>query len=163
MAIIFLVGFMGSGKTSVGHQLAAYLQYNFIDLDDLIIKETNLSINDIFSQYGESYFRQIEHKMLNIVTSYQNTVVSLGGGAYISEQNRQLIKKHGLSVWLQCDLTVILSRLANDSSRPLHRSPQQMQELLESRLFAYKQTDFQIDVTNLTIQDAAKQIEKLFR
>ncbi len=161
MTIIFLVGFMGSGKTSIGCELATCLEYQFIDLDDLIAKETNTTINEIFAQYGEAYFRQLEHKMLKNIIKYQDTVVALGGGTYIEQKNRKLIKKLGISIWLQCELAVILSRLANDNSRPLNRNPQQMQKLLESRLLIYQQTDFQINVTNLTIQDAAEQIKKL--
>ncbi len=161
MTIIFLVGFMGSGKTSIGCELAAYLEYQFVDLDNLITKEANTTINEIFAQYGEAHFRQLEHKMLKNIIKCQNTVVALGGGTYIEQKNRKLIKKSGISIWLQCELAVILSRLANDSSRPLNRNPQQMQKLLESRLIIYQQTDFQIDITNLTIQDAVKQIKEL--
>lgn len=161
MATIFLVGFMGAGKTSIGRTLAAYLQYNFIDLDDLIVKESKLTINEIFTQYGEPYFRKLETNILNNIANYQNTVVSLGGGAYITEENRHIIKKYGISIWLQCDLPTILFRLTNNTTRPLHRSKEQMETLLSSRLPFYQQTDFHIDVTNLTIENAVTAIQQL--
>lgn len=163
MSTIFLLGFMGVGKTSIGSVLANYLHYNFIDLDDLIVKQSKLTINEIFTQYGEPYFRQLETTMLNNIANYQNTVISLGGGTYIAEENRLIIKKSGISLWLQCELTTILSRLANNTTRPLHRSVEQMETLLNSRLFFYQQADFHIDVTNLTIENAATMIQQLIK
>lgn len=163
MTTIFLVGFMGSGKTSIGAALATYLTYNFIDLDSLIIKESKFTINEIFAQYGEPYFRQLETKTLNTIAKCQNTVISLGGGTYIAEENRNIIKQHGISIWLKCELPIILSRLAKDYSRPLNKNQKQMQKLLDSRLSFYQQADFYIDVTKLTIDEAVKKIENLIR
>jgi shikimate kinase len=161
MSLIFLVGFMGSGKTSIGSLLATYLEYNFVDLDNMIVKESKLTINEIFAQYGEIYFRSLETKLLQNIINYKNTVISLGGGTYIKEENRNIIKQYGISIWLQCDLQTILDRLANDNSRPLYSNPIQMQELLDSRLIFYQQADFSINVTKLTIEEAVNQIQKL--
>ncbi len=161
MKNIFLVGFMGSGKTSIGCELAQYLQYNFIDLDELIVKQQGCSINNIFSTHGEEYFRQIEHNTLKTIINTQQTVVALGGGTFISSINRDLIHKQSISVWLQCDLATILSRLADDNSRPLYKTSEQMEKLLESRINFYNQATLTINVTNLSIKEAVKQIANL--
>lgn len=158
MKNIFLVGFMGSGKTSIGRELANYLHYQFIDLDDLIIQQQNCSISEIFSRYSEAYFREIEHTTLKTITNLSNTVVALGGGTYISSINRDLIQQQGISVWLQCDLTTILSRLANDKTRPLYKTPEQMKELLDSRIDYYNQANFKVNVTNFSIKESVIEI-----
>ncbi|MFY9225777.1 MAG: shikimate kinase [Blastocatellia bacterium] len=163
MKNIFLVGFMGVGKTSVGSVLAQKLNYKFIDLDKLIVEQENSSIKDIFSKFGEEYFREIEHKTLETIINYTNSVIALGGGAFTFERNRNLIQQNGISIWLECDLDVILSRLSNDISRPLYSNPQQMQELLNSRLSAYRQANFTLNVSNLTIDETLSKIIYLLK
>lgn len=163
MKNIFLVGFMGVGKTSVGSVLAQKLNYKFIDLDKLIVEQENSSIKNIFSKFGEEYFRELEHKTLETIINYTNSVIALGGGAFTFERNRNLIQPNGISIWLECDLDVILSRLSNDISRPLYSNPQQMQELLNSRLSAYRQANFTLNVSNLTIDETVNKIIYLIK
>lgn len=163
MRNIFLVGFMGVGKTSVGSVLAQKLSYKFVDLDKLIVEQENFSIKDIFSKFGEEYFREIEHKTLETIINYTDSIIALGGGTFTFERNRNLIQQNGISIWLNCDLDVILSRLSNDTLRPLYSNPKQMQELLNSRLSAYSQANFTVDVSNLTIDETVNNIISVIR
>lgn len=163
MRNIFLVGFMGVGKTSVGGLLAQKLNCKFIDLDKLIVEQENSSIKDIFSKFGEEYFRELEHKTLASIINYTDSVIALGGGTFIFERNRNLIQQNGISIWLECDLDVILSRLNNDTLRPLYSNPQQMQELLNKRLSAYSQANFTLNVSTLTINETVDKIILLIR
>lgn len=163
MRNIFLVGFMGVGKTSVGSALAQKLNYKFIDLDKLIVEQENFSIKDIFSKFGEDYFRDIEHKTLKTLINHTNTVIALGGGTFTFERNRDLIQRNGVSIWLDCDLEIILSRLSNDTSRPLYSNPKQMQELLSKRLSAYRQANFTINVSNLTLDETINETTYLIK
>lgn len=163
MRNIFLVGFMGVGKTSVGGLLAQKLNCKFIDLDKLIVEQENSSIKDIFSKFGEEYFRELEYKTLASIINYTDSVIALGGGTFIFERNRNLIQQNGISIWLECDLDVILSRLNNDTLRPLYSNPQQMQELLNKRLSAYSQANFTLNVSTLTINETVDKIILLIR
>jgi len=144
---IFLVGFMGSGKTSVGRELAAKLKREFINLDDVIVDREGKSINQIFEERGEGYFRQIESDLLREVAPSKNVVIALGGGCFVSEENRRIVKQHGRSIWLDCLLEVIIDRLTGDASRPLYQNPKQMLRLLESRVSSYRQADMTVKVT----------------
>ncbi|MBK7997005.1 MAG: shikimate kinase [Blastocatellia bacterium] len=154
---------MGVGKTSVGSVLAQKLSYKFVDLDKLIVEQENFSIKDIFSKFGEEYFREIEHKTLETIINYTDSIIALGGGTFTFERNRNLIQQNGISIWLDCDLDVILSRLSNDTLRPLYSNPKQMQELLNSRLSAYSQANFTVDVSNLTIDETVNNIISVIR
>src|SRR5215467_13564875 len=120
--LIFLLGFMGSGKTTVGRLLAEKLHWDFIDLDDEIIKRDGRHIKDIFDQNGEEFFRGVETAALRDIVRRKRTVIALGGGTFVSHENRSLITTSGLSVFLSCPLTTILGRIKDDHSRPLNRS-----------------------------------------
>jgi len=152
-APIFLVGFMAAGKTTIGRALAAALAFDFIDLDEHIEKQAGKSVREIFAEMGEAHFRQLEQKAIIESRSWQNTVVALGGGAYINDGNRALLRDIGKTLWLDCPLEVCLSRIAQDGSRPLAKSREQMRELLEKRLPAYSQSDYRIPVEGKSIEE----------
>ena len=160
---IFLVGFMGSGKSTIGRALAERLQREFIDLDELIVERAGRSIPDIFAQFGEAYFRTLERETLRTLESGSAAVVALGGGAFVSDENRAIVAKLGLSIWLDCTLDKILERLGSDRTRPLYsgRSPEQLAELLASRTPSYSLADLQIDVTQLDVSEAVEKIISL--
>jgi shikimate kinase len=99
--LIFLIGFMGSGKTSIGKKLAKKMKYAFLDLDQEIEKQENLSISEIFEIHGEDYFRVLEKKVLVDLTQLSNTVVSCGGGTPCHYNNIELINNAGISIYLQ--------------------------------------------------------------
>jgi shikimate kinase len=144
---IFLVGFMGSGKTTVGRLLAERLGRRFIDLDELIVQQVGKPIRQIFIEDGEAAFRQLESEILCDVANEPDIVISLGGGAFVSESNRRVVHDHGVSVWLDCPFDIILQRLEGASDRPLYQSPDQLRALWESRLPSYALANLRIDTS----------------
>src|SRR5688572_13820123 len=118
---IFLIGFMGSGKTHWGKQLAERLKLSFYDLDEVIVKSENLSIPGIFEKMGEEYFRNKEKEMLEkLVDENANMVVSCGGGTPCFFNNIEFMKKYGTVVWLNTHVNVLLQRLMKErDTRPL--------------------------------------------
>ena len=117
---VILIGFMGSGKTSVGKVLAERLGYRFLDSDGLIEQEEQQSIPTVFQMKGEAYFRDRETKLLNkLKASLHEAVLSTGGGMPIRPQNRELLRQLGFVVFLKTSDDAILRRLRGDTSRPL--------------------------------------------
>lgn len=117
---IILIGFMGSGKTSVGRALAKGIDYHFLDTDTLIEQEEQQAIPAIFEIKGEAYFRDRETQLLNhLLTALKDTVVSTGGGIPIREQNREMLRQLGFVVFLKASDDTIIRRLRGDTSRPL--------------------------------------------
>lgn len=114
---LLLVGYRGSGKSSVGRQIGEILGLSNIDSDDWIEKEAGKSIREIFTEFGEQYFRDLEAKAIEqIVQLPIAAIVSLGGGVVLRESNRRLIAVHGRTVWLKASANLIAERLANDLS-----------------------------------------------
>lgn len=144
---IFLVGFMGSGKTTIGRLLARRLGRPFIDLDERIVERTGRSISRLFAERGEAAFRQLETELIGEVIDEPEAVISLGGGAFVSEVNRRMIQASGVSIWLDCAFEIIVKRLEGTNDRPLNTSPEQLRRLLESRLSSYAQADLRIDAS----------------
>ncbi|MEL7120603.1 MAG: shikimate kinase [Bacteroidota bacterium] len=117
---IYLIGFMGSGKSYSGKRLAQRLQWDYLDLDDVIIDRNGLSINQIFSQHGEDFFRQSEKESLHSTINLSNTIISCGGGTPCFFDNMDWIKKNGLSFYLKVDPSLLLERLISQKDhRPL--------------------------------------------
>jgi shikimate kinase len=120
--IIFLVGFMGSGKSTVGRGLARRLGYTFIDMDTRLEGEYGMSINEIFEKLGEKAFREMENNLLKEMTSLQDVVISTGGGLPCTGNNMDLINRKGVSIYLQMEPSALLDRLSRGKSRrPLIR------------------------------------------
>lgn len=134
-----LIGYMGAGKTTVGKALAKQTGKKFIDTDSLIVKQMDLSINDIFAKYGEVYFRDLETKLLeNLCESVHDCVISCGGGLPIREENRTYLKRLGKVVYLNVNELDIIKRLKNDTTRPLLQGPkeevrQRIHNMIEQR------------------------------
>ena len=116
---IYLVGPMGSGKTTIGQRVAARLKMDFYDCDRELEKLTGASVNLIFDVEGESGFRDRESKMLQDLTSRRNVLIATGGGAVLREENREMLKLTGMVVYLQTSVSQQLQRLRRDRSRPL--------------------------------------------
>ena len=117
---VYLIGFMGSGKSTIGKKLASTLDYNFIDLDHYIEEQENSSIQDVFQLKGEGYFRKIESKALLQVSKMEKIVISLGGGTPCFEDNATVIYATGISVYLELSAAGLFSRLVkNRGDRPL--------------------------------------------
>jgi len=115
---VVLVGMMGAGKTAVGTQLARMLQVPFRDSDDEIVKAANMTIPEIFARDGEGFFRQKESQVISRLLNAEPSVLSTGGGAYLSEANRAAIEASGVAVWLRADVELLWSRVRHRSNRP---------------------------------------------
>jgi shikimate kinase len=157
---IYLVGFMGAGKTSVGLRLAELLAWSFLDLDEEIERDQGESIRSIFKNRGEARFRQIERAALQKVSAGARTVVALGGGTFCSERNRRLISSTGISVWLDVPIETLYRRCAGEETRPLFTSRPEMEQLLDKRRPFYEQSSFRIEADDLSVDTLAHLILK---
>ncbi len=118
--IIFLIGFMGSGKSTTGRRLSSKLGYDFVDTDEVIIDRYGLSINEIFFQIGEEKFRESETLLLNELIQKESLVVSTGGGMPCHSENMELINANGCSIYLKLSPQALFSRLSpGKHKRPL--------------------------------------------
>lgn len=155
---VFLVGFMGAGKTTIGRALAGLLGRPFVDLDERIVEAEGRSIARILEESGEPYFREREREVLLGLGRRPIQVVACGGGTYAHEPSRQVIDAAGTAVWLQVPPAVALARCGSGSGRPLLRSPEQALALYQARLPAYRSAPLHVDVDGLTPAEAAERI-----
>lgn len=144
-APIFLVGFMGAGKTTVGKALAQRLGWEFWDLDEKIKAGAGKSVATIFAELGESAFRAYETEAIKACRGQIESVIALGGGAYVSAGNRSIIRAIGSAIWLDCPLDTCLARIGRETGRPLLGSEAEMSALLEKRRSAYGEADHIVD------------------
>ncbi len=148
---IYLVGFMGSGKTTVGRSLAWELGWSFADIDEEIEAQQGCSIAEIFEKQGEAVFRRIEAEVIRqhveAIERGQPSVVALGGGAFTQVDVVRMLENNGVSIWLDCPLDLVRVRVGQSSHRPLARDPQKLEVLYDARRPAYAQSDFRIEVT----------------
>lgn len=152
---------MGAGKTTVGRTLARQLGFSFIDLDEVIEEQAGKSIRQIFSEYGEGEFRRRETAAIRSCRNYRDVVIALGGGAYVSETNRDILRELGKTVWLDCAVEICLARIQNAASRPLLGDALEMRALLESRLSAYAAADFAVKSESRSPDEIAREIVNL--
>lgn len=147
---IYVVGFMASGKTTIGRRAAARLGWTFADLDDDIEAGQQMPIPGIFAARGEREFRRIENEALrarlNTIASGHSTVLAVGGGAFVEPANYDLLQANGVSVWLDCPLEVARRRVEQATHRPLARDPATFARLYEERLPFYRRADFRVAV-----------------
>ena len=159
---IYLIGFMGSGKSTVGRALANHLGWSFIDLDAEIERREGATISDLFETRGEPEFRGAEtaalREQVQAVERARARVVSLGGGAFEREENRALVANNGVSVWLDCPLELVERRIAGFSHRPLARDPQKLRELFATRKTGYGLADYRVAIDS---DDAAIAVERI--
>lgn len=143
-----LVGLMGAGKTSVGTRLASLLGARFVDSDDEIERAANLSVPEIFERYGEAHFRSGERRVLARLLSGPPAVIATGGGAFLDQETRELVRARAVSVWLRATLEVLLQRTAGRTHRPLlnHGDPRAiLARLIETRYPVYAEADLAVD------------------
>ena len=166
MKNIYLLGFMGTGKSSVGEALARRLELDFIDLDSLIEDKEGKEIVDIFKEKGEEYFRQKETETLQEVSKKQNLVVACGGGIVLKEENLKIMEASGIPICLKAEPQTIYERTKNDTFRPLlnvENPYARIKELLLQRQPFYDKIKIQIDDTNLSIEETALKIEEIVK
>ncbi|NPV00765.1 MAG: shikimate kinase [Brevinematales bacterium] len=128
---IILVGYRGAGKTTLGRELAAELGYRFIDTDDEVVRANGITIPEIFAEYGEPRFREMESSALANVTSGDGAVISTGGGIILSEGNRRIIMERGFRAYLTASPEVIFQRIHRDTNRPSLTGKDPMDEIKE--------------------------------
>ena len=164
---LFLCGYMGAGKSTVGKALSKALNSTFIDLDTLIEIRCNLSIKEIFNRKGEAFFRKMETEALNeLLTKHENAIIALGGGTLIKEENRIAIHANGKIVYLETSPEKILKRIKLDSiKRPLLSKFSDDSELLnyinshlKERLKFYQEADNEFCTDDKTVNDIVKEL-----
>lgn len=173
---IFLVGFMATGKSSIGKILAQELERPFIDLDEYIVEKESMSISTMFNEYGEEYFREKEWFYLLELTQNFKGIISLGGGALHSQQVVDHLKLYGLLVFLKTPLNVILERVSRNKKRPMVLNGEgeiksrdvlfsEMESLYLQRVDLYNQAQVILESTGEESKDeqAARLIDKLQR
>lgn len=144
---IYLVGFMGSGKTTIGRELAARIDAPFFDLDELIEAAEKMSIKELFAQRGEPYFRKRERDMLRSTKHLDAAVIATGGGTFTFDENIQFIQSEGLSVYLSAPYALLRTRVGDKAAhRPLFTDDIATHELYANRIRYYRMSDITIEV-----------------
>jgi len=161
---IYLVGFMGTGKTAVGKELAKKKKWQFLDLDDLIELKEKRTIAEIFACEGEPYFRRIEKRTLKEVCGEKKFIVACGGGIVIDKENIRTMKETGIVICLTASLDTIIKRTSGYMHRPLlnvSHPKKQIELLLKLRTPYYAQADKTIDTTKISVKEVVGKILKL--
>jgi len=153
---VFLVGFMGSGKSSVGPHLARELGFRFVDLDAEIERKRGLTVAEIFEQDGEPEFRRLEALALREIGEMRDVVVATGGGTLTRWESRDFIQRSGTMVWLDAPLDVMLGRCRDGARRPLISTRERMEELLADRAAVYRAADLRVDTSGRDPAQAAR-------
>lgn len=166
MKNIVLTGFMGTGKTEVGKILAQRLGLTFFDADSIIEQEQNMTITEIFRQFGEPYFRDIEADVIKRLSEKDRVVIATGGGAVLREENMKNLRKKGIIVCLMASPETILRRTINDSSRPLLQVEdplRKIKELIEFRRPYYENSDIMVDTEGKNPAQVVEEIMERIR
>ena len=163
---IVITGFMGTGKSVAAKELARKLKMEFIDMDKIIEERQGMSIADIFSRYGENYFRQQENKLVKELSKEENKVIATGGGTLLSLDNARILGLRGQIICLYADSQTIYNRVVRKNNRPLLKEENRLSEinrLLEERKKIYDNIKWKIDTTNLNIQEVTDKIITLLK
>lgn len=160
---IVLCGFMGSGKTVVGRELAKIMGAKFVDTDELIEKEQGVAIKAIFAAHGEDYFRDLEYEMCKKVAQMKGAVVSTGGGAMTFARNVEAIKQGSKVVFLDASFDVICDRIGNSTIRPLFQDREKAKRLYDERKDKYLAAADYVVNGDMGARKTALEIADLFR
>jgi shikimate kinase len=155
---LYLVGFMASGKTTIGRALAQELGWPFIDIDTEIEAREGRAISQIFAERGESLFRKVETEVIRQFVGGSSAVVALGGGAFVQPANRELIENSGVTVWLDCPLEIIRKRLGDESTRPLAVNRDGLEKLFADRRPLYARANYRIEVDTDDLSEIIRRI-----
>ena len=162
MKNIVLIGFMGTGKTTIGRLLASRLGRPFVDCDKKVEYENGMTIREIFAHYGEGYFRQQEQEMITKLSRYDNAVIATGGGVVLSSENMRRLKRNGVIIALTASVETILERTGRRNTRPLLLDllprEQIVHKLLNERGALYQKADFSIDTDSNSPQYVISEI-----
>ena len=161
--IVFL-GMMGSGKTSIGSIVSRRLNLNFFDIDQAIENFEKMKIAKIFQSKGERFFRDIEKKITLDILRNKKGVIALGGGAFMNKVIKKEVLENHLSFWLNWENDTLINRIKNSKKRPLavNSSRDKLIEIIKERSIIYSKALYKIDCENLTKQEIAKKIIKIY-
>ena len=161
---IVLTGMMGSGKTSIGKELASSLGIKFFDIDKEIEKKLDMKIKDIFKTKGENYFRKIEEKICADLIDGEKKVIALGGGAFLNNKVRQIVLKKSLSVWIDVNIKTLVRRIKlSKNIRPMlnyEKLEDSVKNILKERAPIYKLAMIRIEASEMNKKKAANEIKK---
>jgi shikimate kinase len=165
MENIFLIGFMGAGKSTIARELQKRLGMNLVEMDARIVEEQGMSINDIFAQYGENHFRDIESQLILTIGDEGSTVVSCGGGVVLRPQNTEYMKKSGKVVYLKTSPETIFERVRHSTDRPILNGNMNVEfiaGLLEKRRPLYEgAADITVVTDNRSCEEICSEIIQL--
>ena len=161
--IVFL-GMMGSGKTSIGLLISKKLDLQFYDVDQIIEKELEMSISDIFKKKGEKFFRDFEEKTTIKILKKKNAVVSLGGGAFINKKIREEILKNHFSFWLNWSSKTLIQRIKKNTKRPivLNASTNEIVNLIKKRSSVYSKSKYKINCEQLSKNEIVSKVVNIY-
>lgn len=159
---VFLIGFMGAGKSTIAKKLTEELDMELVEMDQRIVEEQGMSINEIFEQKGEAGFRDIESQLVVDLGKQEASIISCGGGVVVREQNVENMKKSGKIVFLTARPETILERVKDGTDRPLlngHMNVEYIEQLMEKRRALYEgAADIKISTDNKTVEEICKEI-----
>jgi shikimate kinase len=152
-----IIGMMGAGKSKLGYIVSKSLNVNFYDIDDLIEKEFNTSIKELFKSHGEAYFRRVEEAKIeivikNAVSKNEKAIISIGGGAFDNQYSRELLLKNTKVIWLNVPTDILIKRIGDGSKRPMIKGniEKSITEILSKRVKYYSLSHHQLNAYNLT-------------
>ena len=161
--LVFL-GMMGSGKSSIGSIVSKKLNINFVDVDKEIEKNLGMKIAQIFEIKGEGYFREIEEDITLKILKKNNTVISLGGGAFMNNKIKKEILDNNISFWLNWDIKTLVSRIKDSKKRPIafNTSKNELIRLIKKRYIIYSKAMYKIDCNNLSKNEIVKKVLNIY-
>lgn len=165
---LVIIGLMGAGKTSIGRQLAKMLKMPFVDSDIALVSQAGISIEEIFSRYGEETFRQFERKVIGqLLADQRPKVVAVGGGAFVQPETRALIQEKGISIWLRATMPQLMERIQANANRPLLKQgdpAEILAKLMDVRYPIYAEAAITVDSLDgamyLTVQAIANALSQ---
>jgi len=165
MNSIFLIGFMGAGKSTIGLELSKKLSFNLVDTDKSIERSQGMKITEIFSKKGEDFFRELETNELKLLSNENNLIVSTGGGIILKDSNREILNRV-FSIYLKADFDIIFERIKEDKTRPLLLTDnpyKTAKEIFESRYELYESFQNKINTDNKHPKDISDEIVNLYK